>query len=144
MKDKKQKFNIFSYLLPKNQTHYLTEKTTIRQALEKFDYHKFSVVPIIDDEGNYVSSISEGDILRYIKNCHNFSLSDAEKTYLKDIEHYRSYKPLNINATFDDVVKLALDQNFIPVLDDRNKFIGILKRRSILENFVKIAGDLPK
>lgn len=139
-----EKFNIFSYLLPKNQTFYLNEKTTIRQAIEKFDYHKFSVVPIINDEGNYVSTISEGDILRYIKNCHNFSLSNAENTYLKDIEHYRSYKSLNINATFDDVVKLALDQNFIPVLDDRNKFIGILKRRSILENLVKIAGDLPK
>ncbi len=138
------KFNIFAYLLPKNQTYFLTESTTIRQALEKFDYHKFSVVPIIDSEGNYVSSISEGDILRFIKNYHNFDLKASENTLLKDVGRYRSYKSLNINATFSEVVQLALDQNFIPVLDDRNKFIGILKRRSILESLTDLAGNLPK
>lgn len=133
----KIKFNIFSYLLPKNQTYYLNNKTSIRQALEKFDYHKFSVVPIIDMEGNYISTVSEGDILRYIKNNHNFDQKEAEDTLLMDIDRYRPYKSLNINASLEEVYNLALDQNFIPVVDDRNKFIGILKRRSILEQLLK-------
>lgn len=126
-------FNPLEYLIPKASTHYLNQKCTIRQALEKFDFHKFSVVPIIDDDGNYVSSISEGDILRYIKNDTAFNLKKAENVTLQEIEHYRPCKPLNINCTFEELAKLSLEQNFIPLLDDRGKYIGIIKRKSILE-----------
>ena len=66
--------NIFTILTPKSQTEFIEYDSTIRQALETFDFHKFSVVPLIDDEGKYVCTLSEGDILRYIKNEANFSL----------------------------------------------------------------------
>ena len=37
----------------------------------------------------------------------------------------------------DDLVSSALDRNFIPVTDDRDLFMGIVTRRSILEYFFK-------
>lgn len=132
-------FNPLEYLVPKAQTYYLLEDATLRNALEKFDYHKFSVVPILDKQGNYVSSISEGDILRYIKNKTKFNVSVAEKTTLSEIEHYRPCKALSITATLGELVELALEQNFIPIVDDRGKFIGIIKRRSVLEYLKQFA-----
>ena len=60
--------NIYDFFLPKSKTFYLEDNATIRQALEKFDYHKFSVVPVIDQDGKFITTISEGDILRFIKN----------------------------------------------------------------------------
>lgn len=60
--------NIFNFLTPKSETFYLSDQSTIRQALEKFDYHKFSIVPLLDEEGHYVTTLSEGDLLRFIKN----------------------------------------------------------------------------
>ena len=76
-------FNIFSFLTPKASTQYLLDTFTIRQALEKFDQYKFAVVPVLDKEGNYLTTISEGDILRYIKNKHNFDISVAESHLIK-------------------------------------------------------------
>ena len=66
--------SIISLLTPKKITYYLLDTSTIRQALEKFDAHKFSVVPLIDEDGHYVGTLSEGDILRFIKNQSNFNL----------------------------------------------------------------------
>ena len=43
---------IFDFLTPKNKTFYLNHDATIRQIVETFDVHKFSVVPLIDEEGN--------------------------------------------------------------------------------------------
>ncbi len=123
--------NIFELLTLKKATYFLNEKTTIRQALEKFDVHKFSVVPILNDDGAYVTSISEGDILRFIKNDCNFNLEDAENILITDIPHYRPYSAIRIDATFDEIYSLSLSQNFVPVVDDRDKFIGIIKRRDI-------------
>ncbi len=131
-----EKFNIFEYMLPKNSTQFLTLSATIRQALEKFDYYKYSVIPLIDDDGNYISSISEGDVLRFIKNQHQFNIKSAENSKLSEINLYRPYKAINISAPFNEIVLLALNQNFVPILDDRNKFIGIVKRKSILQYLI--------
>ena len=71
--------NVLQFLTPKSQTYYLNTECTVRQAVEKMDFHKFSILPLIDSDGRYVSSISEGDLLRHIKNEHNFNMRDAER-----------------------------------------------------------------
>lgn len=127
--------NILSYLTPKVNTHYIKANSTIRQALEKFDVHKFSVVPMIDENGTFISTISEGDILRYIKNECNFDLKIAESKNILNIEKYRSYKALPISTPLNEIIKLSLEQNFIPIVDDRGMYIGIIKRKTIIEHF---------
>ena len=101
--------NIITYLTPKNNTLYLESDVTIRQALEKFDVHKFSVVPRVDEDGLFVSTISEGDILRYIKNNCNFNLSLAESIRVGSLEKYRPYIALSISTPIDEIVRLSLE-----------------------------------
>lgn len=133
--------NIITLLTPKDKTFYLDAKSTIRQALEKYDYHKFTVVPLIDQEGHYVTTLSEGDILRYIKNNCNFDLELAEEQEIDCIDKYRPYQSLDISSSIKDVIKLLFEQNFIPMVDDRGMYIGIIKRKGIIkylyENFNK-------
>ena len=125
--------NIFKFFTPKTETFYLTERMTIRQALEKYDYHKFTVVPLISESGKYITTVSEGDILRYIKNNANFDIRQAESVPVIEIEKYRPYSACSINVSMDEIFRLALDQNFVPIVDDLNNYIGIVKRKSILQ-----------
>lgn len=124
---------ILSMLTPKKITFYLNDKCTIRQALEKFDAHKFSVVPLVDDEGKYIGTLSEGDILRFIKNNAKFNLDIAENTLVEDIEYYRPYRSLRVDSLLNEFFALSLEQNFVPVVDDREMFIGIIKRKEIIQ-----------
>ena len=132
----RDEMNIFTILTPKSQTEFIEYDSTIRQALETFDFHKFSVVPLIDDEGKYVSTLSEGDILRYIKNEANFDIEIAESVKINTIEKYRSYKAITIDSTMDEVLKLAMNQNFVPIIDDRGMYIGIIKRKDIIKCYI--------
>ena len=124
--------SIVSLLTPKKLTFYLLETSTIRQALEKFDAHKFSVVPLINEKGEYVGTLSEGDVLRYIKNNANFNLAEAENIKVNQIEHYRPYQSLKIDALMLEVFSLSMEQNFVPIVDDNNIYIGIIKRKEII------------
>ncbi len=124
-------------LTPKNQTSYLEETSTIRQALEKMDYRKFTVIPLLDSSGKYVSTISEGDILRYIKNKQNFNFQEAEKIPLSVIEKYRPYEALKNDAEVKDVIDMSLKQNFIPLVDDRGIYMGIVKRKDVIMHLYK-------
>ena len=136
-----EQFNLLQITTLKGATFYLNINSSIRQALEKFAYHKFTVVPIIDDEGHYVTSLSEGDILRYIYSHKHFDINKMEKVNIMSIEKYRAYEPVAVDATLDDLFALAISQNFIPVVDDRNIFIGIIKRKDV---FVYLKEQLDK
>ena len=123
---------ILRLLTPKKATYFILDTSTIRQALEKFDAHKFSVVPLLNKNGEYVGTLSEGDILRYIKNEVNFDIEKAENVLVKDIAHYRPYKCLKIDATIEEIYVISLDQSFVPLIDDQNHYIGIIKRKDVL------------
>ena len=125
--------SIVSLITPKKVTAYLLSGTTLRNALEKFKVHKYSVVPIIDKDGKYLRTISEGDLLRKVTSNEEFYIHDAEKTSIDEVESYRPYKSLGVNASILEVIALSLEQNFIPLVDDRGLYIGIIKRKEILE-----------
>ncbi len=133
--------NIISLLTPKSSTFYMEFDSTVRQALEKFDAHKFSVYPLVDELGKYQGSVSEGDLLRFIKNQNNFNLKLAENFKVKDVDKYRPYRSVTIEATMEEVLNLSLEQNFIPVVDDNNTFIGIIKRREVITYLMKVENE---
>lgn len=131
-----KKPNLLQFITPKADVAFIYEDMTIRQTLEKMDYYKYSVIPVIDDEGIYKGTISEGDLLRFIKNDVNFDIQEAEGVKINKAPRYRPYKALSINVSFDEVFSLSMAQNFVPLTDDRGVFIGIIKRATLL-NFLK-------
>ncbi len=56
--------NILFFLTPKSEVAYIYDDDTLRQALEKMEYHRYTAVPIIDHkDGTYIGTITEGDLL---------------------------------------------------------------------------------
>jgi len=53
------------------------------------------------------------------------------------IEKYRTYEALTVDASIDQILVLAMNQNFIPIIDDRGMYIGIIKRKDIIELYNK-------
>ncbi len=121
------------FLIPKNDVVCLTTKTTLRQALERMERHSHAAVPLIDDAGRYAGTITEGDLLWKLKNNPGLSLADLEKITLKDISPRTTNKPVQIDSRIVDLLSLASEQNFVPVVDDTGVFIGIVRRREIIE-----------
>ncbi|MDS1029489.1 CBS domain-containing protein [Bacillota bacterium LX-D] len=125
--------NIAFFLLPKKDVVYLTSKSTIRQALEKMEHHRYTAVPIIDQCGKYVGTLTEGDLLWKIKNTPDLTFSNAHKHTLAEVPRRVTNKAVFIDAEMLDLLELAEMQNFVPVVDDCGIFIGIVRRREIIE-----------
>lgn len=124
--------NILFFLTPKNEVDYLYSDYTMRQAVEKMDFHGYTAVPVIDRDGRYVSVLTEGDLLRVLKQNYQLDLSDAENIPLSSIPRSRQIQSVHANARMEDLIERAASQNFIPVVDDQEKFIGIITRRDII------------
>ena len=125
--------NILYFLTPKNQVATIFEDSNLRQLTEKLEHHRYTAIPIINREGQYVGTISEGDILRVVKNTFNMNLMSAHGIEIKKIPRMVEVKSVNANSSMDDIVDMAMNQNFVPVTDDNNVFIGIVTRKSIIK-----------
>lgn len=124
--------NILFFLTPKSEVAYIYEDYTMRQALEKMEYHKYSAVPIINKEGKYVGTITEGDFLWALKNDFSLDLKGVEDVPVMSINRRMDNSPVSINSNIEDLISKSMNQKFIPVIDDQEIFIGIIKRRDII------------
>jgi CBS domain-containing protein len=129
--------NIAFFLLPKSEVVYMPVKSTMRQALERMEYHRYTAVPLIDEKGKYAGTITEGDLLWKMKNTPDLTFADTERVLIKDIPRRMTVNPVYINSQMKDLLTLAISQSFVPVVDDSGIFIGIVRRREIIEYYAK-------
>ncbi len=125
--------NILFFLIPKNKVAYIYDDFTLRQTLEKMEHHKYSAIPVLTRDGKYSGTITEGDILWALKNNHSLNLKNSESTMISSIPRKLEIAPVNAQAEMKDLIKKAMNQNFVPVIDDWGSFIGIVTRKDIIE-----------
>lgn len=124
--------NILFFLKPKVELAYLYDYHTVRQALEIMEYHKYSSVPIINKDGKYVGSITEGDFLWTLKQMGIVNIKEAETVNLMKIKRRFDYHCVKADSKMEDLIERAMGQNFVPVVDDQENFIGIITRKDII------------
>jgi CBS domain-containing protein len=129
--------NIAFFLLPKDQTIYLNETNTMRQALERMEYHRFTAVPILDGEGRYVGTLTEGDLLWHLKSTPKLTFDNCHRVPISDIPKRMNVEPIRIYGVVEDLYTKAVHQNFVPVIDDQDIFIGIIRRSDIINHLLQ-------
>jgi len=125
--------NILFFLTPKALCAYLYDDYTIRQALEKMEAAGYATLPILNRRGEYRGTLSEGDVLWAMKNMCYMDMRQAEARRIMEITRRRDNVPVRVTTTMYDLVDRATTQNFVPVVDDKDAFIGIVTRRSIIQ-----------
>lgn len=129
--------NIAFFLTPKSEVIHENINATMRQVIERMEHHGYTAIPLIDNEGKYVGTLTEGDLLWKLKNTPELTFKNTNEVSVEDIERRVSHKPVTINQTMENLISLATSQNFVPVVDDNGIFIGIIKRSDIIEHCYK-------
>lgn len=129
--------NIAYFLKTKGEVAYLYDSFTLRQGLEKMRNHGHSAIPVLSNDNKYIGTISEGDFLWYLvddrkEKLHKTNIKSFEEIKIRDIFRKGKNPSVRITATMDEMLMRAMDQNFIPVVDDRDYFIGIITRSDIM------------
>ena len=130
--------NIAYFLLPKNRAAFLYDDCTFRQGLEKMRHHGYKVIPVIARDGRYIGTVSEGDFLWRLLNTESDSpifertMRDLEHLPVREILRPDGYPSVGITASMEELLTSAMNQNFIPVVDDAGIFIGLVTRKEII------------
>ena len=129
--------NILFFLIPKSQVAYAEDSSSIRQVVEKLSYHHYTAIPLLSKDGKYVRTISEGDIFWFVKDQRDRNYKKAEDVPVSLVPCRRQLESIRFDADRNDLLHLAINQNFVPVLDEKGIFMGIITRKSIILYFAE-------
>jgi CBS domain-containing protein len=127
--------NVAFFLTPKSQSAFIENDDTFRQGLEKMRYHGYTAIPVLDKNGKYVGTLTEGDFLWHIIDVGGASMEECEELHIVDILKPDRNLPVKITARAEELMERLLTQNFLPVTDDSGAFIGIVTRQKVLGYF---------
>ena len=77
----------------------------------------------LEKELNYLKTTREREIAAMI----------AEARRIMEISRRRDNIPVRVTTSMHDLVARASTQNFVPVVDDKDTFIGIVPRSAIIK-----------
>ena len=125
--------NILFFLTPKAMCAYIESDDTLRQAMERMEHSGYAALPVLDKSGKYCGVVTEGDLLWTLKRLCVMDLRQTEEHSISEIEHRRTVQPVRVDTRVEDLISVAAEQNFVPVIDDKGDFIGIVTRSRILK-----------
>ncbi len=133
--------NILRFVVPKSLVEHITTDSTVRQALEKMAYHRYTAIPVLDTEGKYVSTVRTEDIFQFFLNQNSFDKSAADDVPVTNIMKPGFPSPIRHDTTMQGLIDSVKEHNFAPIVDDRGCFIGIILRRDILNFLLKFYNE---
>jgi CBS-domain-containing membrane protein len=125
--------NVAFFLVPKNEVAWIPMSATLGEANAQFEQTGYSALPLLDDEGRYAGTITEGDLLREVMRVPEREPSATQQLTIRQLQPARRVCPVGIDAQMEELFGRAIEQNFVPVVDSRDVFVGIVRRREILE-----------
>lgn len=125
--------NILFFLTPKTDVAYLYDSYTIAKALKTIWTSHYTALPMINREGKYIGTVTEGDFLWGLMGSHDITQDNLHEMKVGQLKRRIQHKPVSVSARMEDLLETAKDQNFVPVVDDNNVFIGIVTRKDILQ-----------
>ena len=125
--------NILFFMTPKALCHFVSDDFTIRQALEKMESVGYAALPILNKRGEYRGTLTEGDLLWAMKNMCYLDMRQAEARRIMEIDRRRDNIPVRVTTSMHELLDRATVQNFVPVVDDKDTFIGIVTRTGIMQ-----------
>lgn len=133
--------NILFFLTPKEDVATVKETDTLRQVLEKMENHGYAAIPFLSRDGKYIGTITDGDLLWFLKRRNFPELRTLEDMPIITIERHRDNQAVKVGESMEDLFGKVTNQNFVPVVDDNEVFIGIITRKDVLVYLQKKIGE---
>ncbi|MCM3586590.1 CBS domain-containing protein [Mesobacillus maritimus] len=127
---------------------------TIKELLTILNSNRIGGTPVVDDNGNLVGMVSDGDVLRYLTpKPVGFAglvyiiedgdmedvIQDKMKTPVKEIMTKRNILSVHPDEDFERIMRLLSMHRYkkLPVVNGAGRVIGVLSRGDLIDNITK-------
>ena len=123
--------NVIRFLQRKTESSFFYDYKTVQQALRFMRSHGCREIPVVNQDGFYLGTIDEGDFLWHMIDYGGYE--QVKENKIGSFVRKGNVPAVKITATDDELRNAALCSSFVPIVDDRGVFVGIVARRDIIQ-----------
>lgn len=127
-----------SIMIPKYKCVTVQQDETVKAVLEKLEAHEIDGLPVLNEE-EYVGIITRYDIYENFFSSNTLKEAYLEETIVKDIVSHHDHYLLG-KEIFEATLLQLKDFPLIAVVDDKRRFLGIVTRFDVLDQFQSAFG----
>ncbi|MBQ7782508.1 MAG: CBS domain-containing protein [Oscillospiraceae bacterium] len=124
--------NTAMLLKPKSMVSYIYGDLSAEEGLREFISNGYTAVPVIDRDGMYMGVVSERDFLYRILDAGSVAAVNEGNLTVAELVNDTRFESVTIDADIQTLFSRIQDQNFVPVVDSRGMFSGIVTRKDVL------------
>ncbi|GAF66308.1 hypothetical protein BTS2_3208 [Bacillus sp. TS-2] len=120
-----------SLIIPMEKVAHVQLKNPLEHALLVLIKSGYTVIPVLDPSLKLHGMISHSLILDSILGVEQFEMDRLSNQIVSDVMN-TDVPVIKREDTFSRALNLSINHPFLCVVNDKNEFLGILTRRSIL------------
>lgn len=123
--------NIEDYIVPLDNVAHVIDEHSLLNALIILSNERYTTIPVLNVDNKLKGLINTATIIQNI--IHQEGM-DFDKLYTKRISDIDLPKAVTIRTdeSFEVILDKLVKENFLCVLDEKNRFVGILTRRTLM------------
>ncbi|WP_409251208.1 CBS domain-containing protein [Bacillus sp. SCS-153A] len=127
-----------SAMIPKRKCYVVQENDSVGKALEVLEHHQIDGVPVLSGD-QYAGVITRYNIYQNFFNSEKLKADFVKETLVKDIVSHQD-KYLVGDEIFEKTLVELQDFPILSVVDEDRKFLGLVTRYDVLEQFQSAFG----
>lgn len=124
-----------SFLIPASRIAFVNADNPLYHAFLILTKVKYSKIPVLDSQRRVVGLLSLAMITDEMLKTDDISLEPLNELKVKDVMQTNFDKINFVQTTLEKQLHLLINNAFLPVVDDRGVFQGLLTRREWIKAF---------
>ncbi len=97
--------NILFFSSQKSEVAFIYDHSTLRQVLETMEFHKYASIPMLNKAGEYVGTMTEGDLLWGIKKYTHLNVKESRNNFYSELPRKADYEAVSADADMEDLIQ---------------------------------------
>lgn len=133
-----------TFLIPSSRIAFVQKDNPLYHAFLILTKVKYAKIPVLDKDNHVVGLLSLAMITDKMLKTDKISISPLNKLKVSDVMQTDFVKINFVQTTLENQLHLLINNAFLPVVDDKERFQGILTRREWIKTFNYLTHNFDK
>lgn len=129
--------NMLDFMIPADNVANVIDQHTLSTGLLILTQSNYTMIPVLSAESKLMGVISMSMIIKAVMTVDAIEMERLDELKVRDVMLSQPVR-VQANCHLADVLNYLIDQNFVCVVDEDNRFLGIITRKNVLQRLTHL------
>ena len=128
---------MLDFMIPADNVANVIDQHTLSTGLLILTQSNYTMIPVLSAESKLMGVISMSMIIKAVMTVDAIEMERLDELKVRDVMLSQPVR-VQSNCHLADVLNYLIDQNFVCVVDEDNRFLGIITRKNVLQRLTHL------